>query len=65
MCTSLQSDFQLDPLVYHGVACIKGTRILVSVVLDALSQSHPVEWILTQYPVLTADDVYAAIAYGA
>ncbi len=56
---------QVDPLVCHGAACIKGTRILVSVVLDALSEGHPVDWILSQYPALTADDVHAAIAYGA
>lgn len=56
---------QVDPLVCHGAACIKGTRIMVSVVLDALSEGHPVDWILSQYPALTADDVHAAIAYGA
>ncbi len=39
---------QVDPLVCHGAACIKGTRILVSVVLDALSEGHPVDWILSQ-----------------
>ena len=56
---------QVDPLVCHGAACIKGTRILVSVVLDALSEEHPVDWILSQYPALTAVDVHAAIAYAA
>jgi uncharacterized protein (DUF433 family) len=38
---------------------------MVSVVLDALSEGHPVDWILSQYPALTAEDVHAAIAYGA
>ena len=56
---------QVDPLVCHGAACIKGTRIMVSVVLDALSEGHAVDWILSQYPTLTVEDVHAAIAYGA
>ncbi len=33
-----------------------------SVVLDALSEGHSVDWILSQYPSLTADDVHAAVA---
>jgi uncharacterized protein (DUF433 family) len=27
----------IDPIVCHGKACIKGTRIMVSVVLDNLA----------------------------
>ena len=53
---------QVDSLVCQGAAHIQGTRIMVSVVLDALSEGHSVDWILSQYPSLTADDVHAAIA---
>lgn len=56
---------QIDPFVCHGAACIKGTRVMVSVVLDALSEGHATDWILAQYPTLEADDIHAAIAYGA
>ena len=28
----------VDPLVCHGKACIKGTRIMVSVILDNLAE---------------------------
>ena len=28
----------VDPLVCHGKACIKGTRIIVSVILDNLAE---------------------------
>lgn len=54
-----------DPLVCHGKACITGTRIMVSVVLDNLAEGVSEEEILKSYPSLTIDDIKAAIAYAA
>ncbi len=54
-----------DPLVCHGKACIKGTRIMVSVILDNLAAGIGAEEILKSYPTLTSEDVQAAIAYAA
>jgi uncharacterized protein (DUF433 family) len=45
--------------------CIKGTRIMVSVVLDYLKAGERTEEILKQYPTLAAEDVRAALAYAA
>ena len=56
---------QTDPLICHGAVCIKGTRIMVSVVLDALAEGHSAEEILTEYPTLTMEDIHAAIVDGA
>ena len=55
----------IDPQVCHGKACIKGTRVMVSVVLDNLADGISVEKVLHSYPALTQDDVRAAIAYAA
>jgi uncharacterized protein (DUF433 family) len=55
----------VDPLVCHGKACIKGTRIMVSVILDNLANDLPEEEILKSYPSVTSDDIKAAIAYAA
>jgi uncharacterized protein (DUF433 family) len=55
----------VDPAVCHGKACIKGTRIMVSVVLDNLAAGLTTEEILTSYPSLTREGVQAAIAYAA
>ncbi len=55
----------VDPEVCHGKACIKGTRIMVSVVLDNLADGLTVEQILANYPTLTQEAVRAAIAYAA
>lgn len=55
----------VDPNVCHGKACIKGTRIMVSVVLDNLAAGVTVDEILHSYPSLTREAVQAAIAYAA
>jgi uncharacterized protein (DUF433 family) len=51
----------VDPLVCHGRACIKGTRIMVSVVLDNLAVGVRPEEIVRSYPPLTLDDIGAAL----
>ena len=55
----------VDPLVCHGKACIKGTRIQVSVVLDNLAAGASQAEILRSYPTLAPEDLAAAIAYAA
>lgn len=54
----------VDPKVCHGRACIKGTRIGVSIVLDNLAEGETPQAIVEQYPPLTLEDVYAALAYA-
>ncbi len=55
----------VDPLVCHGRACIRGTRIMVSVVLDNLAAGESEQQILRSYPSLTTEDIKAAIGYAA
>jgi uncharacterized protein (DUF433 family) len=55
----------VNPQVCHGKACIVGTRVMVSVILDNLADEVPPEDILTSYPSLQANDIRAAIAYAA
>jgi uncharacterized protein (DUF433 family) len=55
----------VDPAVAHGQACIKGTRVPVSVVLDNLAAGLSTAEILKSYPSLDEESVRAAIAYGA
>jgi uncharacterized protein (DUF433 family) len=54
-----------DPNVCHGQAVVRGTRIMVSVVLDALADGMSEEEIIAEYPTLTAQGIRAAAAYGA
>ena len=55
----------VDPNVCHGNACVKGTRIMVSVVLDNLAAGLSVEEILRSYPSLKRESILAAISYAA
>ena len=60
-----QEYISVDPSICHGKACIKGTRILVSVVLDNLAEGLNADEIKASYPSLTKESVQAAIAYAA
>jgi uncharacterized protein (DUF433 family) len=55
----------VDPTICHGKACIKGTRIMVSAILDNLAAGLSLNEILRSYPSLSREAVQAAIAYAA
>ena len=55
----------MDPLIYHGAATIRGTRVMVSVILDNLAAGTSHDEILSSYPSLAAHDIQAAVAYAA
>lgn len=54
----------VDPQVAHGQACIAGTRIMVSVVLDCLAAGMTEREIIAEYPGLNVEAIRAAAAYG-
>jgi uncharacterized protein (DUF433 family) len=60
-----QERISLDPAVCHGQACIRGTRVLVSVVLDNLAVGLTAGEILASYPSLKPEDISAAMSYAA
>ena len=51
----------VNPRICHGKPCIKGTRIMVSIILDYLEAGETGEEILRQYPTLRHADIQAAI----
>jgi uncharacterized protein (DUF433 family) len=55
----------VDPNVCHGQACIKGTRVMVSVVLDNLAEGVSPDELLRSYPSLTPESIQAALSYAA
>jgi uncharacterized protein (DUF433 family) len=54
-----------DPAVCHGKPTIRGTRVLVSVIIDNLAAGVSEESILKNYPSLHMDDVRAVVQYSA
>lgn len=55
----------VEPSICHGQACVRGTRILVSVVLDNLAAQLPPEEIVRSYPGLTREAIDACVVYAA
>lgn len=55
----------IDPAICHGRPCIRGTRVLVSVVLDYLKAGESSEAILRDFPSLANEDIHAALGYAA
>lgn len=55
----------VEPNICHGQACLIGTRIPVSVILDNLAAHVPPDDILRSYPSMTREGIDACIAYAA
>jgi uncharacterized protein (DUF433 family) len=55
----------INPNICHGKACIRGTRVLVSVILDNLAARTSTADLLRNYPTLKPEDIDAALAYAA
>ena len=55
----------VDPEICHGRACITGTRVLVTVILDNVAASLSPEEIVRSYPSITTGSVRAVMRYAA
>jgi uncharacterized protein (DUF433 family) len=64
MTSNWRERLSVDPQVCHGRVCIKGTRVMVSVVLDNLADGEPHDSIIKGYHI-TEEDIQAAIKYAA
>ena len=55
----------VEPAACHGQACVRGTRIPASVVLDNLAAGLTVDGLIQSYPTLTREGIQACVAYAA
>ena len=60
-----QERIGVNPAVCHGKACVRGTRVMVSVILDNVAAGVSRQEILASYPSLKDPDIDAALAYAA
>jgi len=51
--------------IHHGVPCIKGTRVPVSVLVGSLADGDSINDLLAAYPHLTEADIHAALKFAA
>lgn len=62
----LMERISVDPHVCHGQPCIKGTRIMVYLVLELLEAGLEHERIIQEYyPQLEREDIKACLHYAA
>ncbi len=59
-----QDRISFDPNICHGKPCIKGTRVMVSVVVDSVAAGESREDIVRGYHIV-AEDIEAALHYAA
>ena len=55
---------EIDPEICHGKPRIKGTRIMISLILEWLEEGKSFEEIIEAYPNLSNEDISAAIRYA-
>ena len=55
----------IDPALCGGRPCLRGLRIRVKDVLDLLAAGASREEIVSDYPLLEAEDITAALEYAA
>lgn len=58
---NLESYISVDPDVCHGKPCFKGSRIMVSIILEQLEAGQTVPQIIEAYPKLTPAHIQAAL----
>jgi uncharacterized protein (DUF433 family) len=54
-----------DPAICGGRPCIKGTRMRVADIVEALANGASQQQLLADFDYLTADDIAAALLYAA
>jgi len=60
----LLSRVRVDPEICAGRPYIRGTRIYIAIILDALTEDLTPVQIIDHYPCLDRDDIRAAVAYA-
>ena len=63
--TSWQEHLVRDPQICSGQLCARGTRVMVTVILDGFTEGSTREEILASYPTLRPEHLDAALAYAA
>jgi uncharacterized protein (DUF433 family) len=59
------SRITMDPDVMGGKPCIRGMRVTVGMIVEALSAGRTVEQLLADFPYLEEPDIRDALAFAA
>lgn len=62
---NLLDRISINPKICHGQPCVRGTRIMVWLVVEYLAGGDSIEAVLEAYPSLTREDVQACLVFAA
>jgi uncharacterized protein (DUF433 family) len=62
---NLTAYIEVNPEIMMGKPVIKGTRITVELIVEALAAGRSIEDLLGSYPSLTKEAILAALQYAA
>lgn len=64
--TNMDDDGRIvsNPAICHGNPVIRGTRIMVWLVLEYLANGDSIDDVLAAYPAISREDVSACLAYA-
>jgi uncharacterized protein (DUF433 family) len=62
---TLLDRISINPKICHGQPCVRGTRIMVWLIVQYLANGDSLEDILAAYPSLTREDIQSCLAYAA
>lgn len=54
----------INPEIFHGKPCIKGTRIAVYLILEMIEYGLSFQKIAEEYPHITIDDIKACVQFA-
>lgn len=60
----IEDRIEIDPEICHGKPRIKGTRIMISIILEWLEAGKNFDEILDAYPSLTKEDIVSVVKYA-
>ena len=58
------SKITIDPDIWHGKPIIRGSRLLVTTILELLAGGMTWDEIMDDYPTLEPDDIKACLEYA-
>jgi uncharacterized protein (DUF433 family) len=62
---NLLDRISINPKICHGQPCVRGTRIMVWLVVEYLAGGDSIDAVLEAYPSLTREDVQACLVFAA
>ena len=61
---ALNDRIEINPAICHGKPVVRGTRVMVSQILGALSGGDSIDEVLMDYPSVTSEDLSAVFAFA-